>query len=461
MKCSFLAVIHGWIVSELGTEVGTCPEGTHFVCEGLLSHQMTQKRTLVASLASCGLQLTSVLVLYKVDGRGIKQMISLLTELLNIEGVDVTGYRNDDDFIVLDICSVTREATCPHCGGMSRNIHQNHYHLAQDLPISGQDTFLRYNRRQFKCKTCKKPFSESLSYIGERRQYTNRLAEKVVRELIHGDIVNVAKHNHITADIAESMLEYVRIDEIALRKGHKDYVVTIVDLDRNEVIGLVEGRTHAAINEELDKWGDRVLSQITEVSIDLTGNYRSLVEKRMPNAEIVADRFHVSKIINDALNDARIAERKGLKDIKDEQERKRLDDILKGSKYALLKPEENLTEKQKNKLADVKKAFPLLAEMHQQREDFREIFDKHHDWTEGALALIRWMKEAKDTFKDSIGTLYRWFSEITAYFETRTTSGAVEGLNNRLKLIKRLGYGFRNFENFRLRCLMCWHLDID
>ena len=108
----------------------------------------------------------------------------------------------------------------------------------------------------------------------------------------------------------------------------------------------------------------------------------------------------------------------------------------------------------------MKEAFPLLAEMHQQREDFRKIFDDNHDWTEGSLALMDWMEDAKETFKDSIGTLNRWFSEITAYFETRTTSGAVEGLNNRLKLIKRLGYGFRNFENFRLRCLMCWHLDI-
>ncbi|MEM9214512.1 MAG: transposase family protein [Cyanobacteria bacterium P01_F01_bin.150] len=136
-------------------------------------------------------------------------MISLLTELLNIEGVEVTGYRNDGDFIALEIRHLSREATCPHCGKISRSVHQNHCHLAQDLPISGQDVFIRYNRRQFKCKTCKKPFSESLEFIGERRQYTNRLAEKVIKELIHGDIHNVAKHNHVTDDVVESMLEYM------------------------------------------------------------------------------------------------------------------------------------------------------------------------------------------------------------------------------------------------------------
>ena len=136
-------------------------------------------------------------------------MTSLLTELLNIEGVNVTGYRNDKDCIAFEVCSITREATCSSCGQVSKVVHQNHYRLAQDLPISGKDVFIRYNRRQFKCKNCRKPFSESLDFIGERRQYTERFAEKVVLELIHGDIHNVARNNNITDDIVESMLQYM------------------------------------------------------------------------------------------------------------------------------------------------------------------------------------------------------------------------------------------------------------
>lgn len=223
----------------------------------------------------------------------------------------------------------------------------------------------------------------------------------------------------------------------------------------------MEGRTHEAINQELERWGDEVLEQIEEVSIDLSGNYRSLIKKRLPNAEIVADRFHVSRLIGDTLNKARISVKRALKEIEDESERKRLERILKDSKYALLKPEKNLTDKQAKKLEDVKKTFPLLAKMHQQKEDFRTIFEESQDWTTGTFALLDWIKDAEGTFKDNMGTLKSWFPEITTYFETRTTSGVVEGINNRLKLIKRLGYGFRNFSNFRLRCLMCWHLDID
>lgn len=136
-------------------------------------------------------------------------MTSLLTELLNIEGVNVTGYRNDKDCITFEVCSFKQECTCPTCGQISKTVHQNHYHLAQDLSISGKDVYIRYNRRQFKCKTCQKPFSESLEFIGERRQYTDRLAEKIVLELIHGDIHNVARNNNLTDDIVKSMLQYV------------------------------------------------------------------------------------------------------------------------------------------------------------------------------------------------------------------------------------------------------------
>ena len=136
-------------------------------------------------------------------------MTSLLTELLNIECVDVTGYRNDKDCIVFEVRHLIRESTCPTCGQVSQRVHQNHAHLAQDLPMSGKDVFIKYNRRQFKCKTCQKPFSEALDFIGERRQYTNRFAEKIVSELIHSDVHNVARNNCITDDVVESMLQYM------------------------------------------------------------------------------------------------------------------------------------------------------------------------------------------------------------------------------------------------------------
>lgn len=250
------------------------------------------------------------------------------------------------------------------------------------------------------------------------------------------------------------------MDEIALRKGQRDYVVVLVDLDKNELIGLVESRKHKDIKEVLKSWGDEVLSQIKEVSIDLSGNYRGLVRKVLPNADIVADRFHVMKLVNEELNRARNAEKRVINEVTDEAKKEELQAVIKNSKYALLKPEERLTEQQKVKLEEVKQAFPNLAEMQRKKESFRTIFEEGKDWTDGVFKMLDWLKDAQNTFPDSAATIGRWFEEISNYFESRTTSGVVEGINNRLKLIKRSGYGFRNFANFRLRCLICWHLTI-
>jgi transposase len=245
------------------------------------------------------------------------------------------------------------------------------------------------------------------------------------------------------------------MDEIALRKGHKNFVVVLVDLDTHRLIGMVSGRTHAAIAAVLATWGDDILANIEEVSMDLSGNYRGLVRRLMPQAEIVADRFHVMSLVNQELNQACNAYQRtpeALDGVTPEAAKA----ALKSSKYALLKPEANLTEIQRVKLAEVKAVSPRLALMHQSKEAFRDLFEAE-SWPQALPGFLDWMKAAQSFYPKAVGTIGRWFGEILQYFEHRTTSGIVEGINTRLKLIKRSGYGFTNFERFRLRCLICWH----
>ncbi len=129
--------------------------------------------------------------------------------------------------------------------------------------------------------------------------------------------------------------------------------------------------------------------------------------------------------------------------------------VAKQSKYALLKPEDKLTAQQKFKLELVKKVSPLLADMYEQKEALRDIFETVVSWRDGTLNLLDWLAKSQKTFPKSVGTICLWFGEIVGYFENRTTSGVVEGIHNKLKLIKRSGYGFRSFENFQLCCLIC------
>ena len=98
-----------------------------------------------------------------------------------------------------------------------------------------------------------------------------------------------------------------------------------------------------------------------------------------------------------------------------------------------------------------------LAEMHKLKEKFRQIFENTKtNWLRGLLRIGIWQKRAKQYFPDCVKTITNWLDEIIAYFDHRTTSGIVEGINNKLKLIKRSAYGFRNFENYKNRCLLSW-----
>jgi len=161
-------------------------------------------------------------------------------------------------------------------------------------------------------------------------------------------------------------------------------------------------------------------------------------------------------MIHEELNQARIDQKKTAEALK-VKERAKLFTSLKGSKYILLKGAVKLSNKQKEKLNQVKEASPLVGIMHSLKEEFHALFEKSKNLGEGILKLIDWIEKAEPYYRNSVPTIKRWFGEIVGYFERRTTNGIVEGINNKLKLLKRCGFGFRNFDNFKIIALISWH----
>jgi transposase len=182
-----------------------------------------------------------------------------------------------------------------------------------------------------------------------------------------------------------------------------------------------------------------------------------VAEELMPQAEIVADRFHVMKQVNDELDKARRKAKREAKKIKKKRERESVIKGLTKSKYVLLKNESELSECEQEKLKEVQEVAPKLGKMHQLKEEFREIFEDSSDWKKGLLGFGDWLAEAWEYFPKSSKTIKRWIGEIITYFDHRTSQGVVEGINNKIKLIKRRAFGFRNFDNFRIRCFINWH----
>nr|WP_144871616.1 transposase [Hyella patelloides] len=177
----------------------------------------------------------------------------------------------------------------------------------------------------------------------------------------------------------------------------------------------------------------------------------------MPQAKIVADNFHVMKQVNDELDAARKKITREAERLKNKSKKEKILSGLTKSKYVLLKNQEDLKESEQEKLQEIERIAPVLRKMHGLKEKLRNIFETNKNWSEGLLNLADWLKDIFEYFPKSFGTIKRWIGEIIAYFDEGTTQGVVAGINNKLKLIKRRAFGFRNFDNFQLRSLLTWH----
>jgi transposase len=230
------------------------------------------------------------------------------------------------------------------------------------------------------------------------------------------------------------------IDEVSKCKGHQDFATVVADIDRGKLIEVIDSHKQEDIIEVLSQQPLHVREQVEEVSVDMWGGFPKVVEQLFPNARIVFDRFHVMKPVNDELNKVR----------------KQTKMTLKGSKFILLKNGIDLTEEQKVKLAGILKHSKRLKLAYELKEEFRHIFENSQTVEAGKDKLLSWLKRARSVYCDVLTTIRNHLDGICNYFLNRTTSGVMEGINNRIKLIKRQAYGFVNFDNFRERLLACF-----
>lgn len=227
-------------------------------------------------------------------------MYEVLTQLLSIPNYKVVGVEMTEDTINLDIKSKLKGAKCPRCGAYCTDLHENHPRTVRDLPISGKACYLRFVRRRFFCSHCSKPFSESLSFVQERRDYTNRYQEWIWNQVRENNITAVQRLEGLTYDQIESIflteararipanpfenLKRLGIDEISLRKGKQDFVLILTNLDTANVVAVLEKRTQDKLRTRLEQLTEQERSQIAEVAIDMWEPYSAVCEELLPNA---------------------------------------------------------------------------------------------------------------------------------------------------------------------------------
>ena len=254
-------------------------------------------------------------------------------------------------------------------------------------------------------------------------------------------------------------LEVIGLDEISLKKGHRDCVAIITGRMETAtvILGVLPDRKKATVKTFLSSIPPRVRQTIHAVCTDMyAGFVHAAKEVFGKRVKIVMDRFHVAKLYRRGLDSLRKHELRRLKKELSEEAYGQ----LKGAMWALRKSEETLTDDEKDVLVRLFAHSPCLKMAYEFCHDLTSIFDTQLRKREGKRQLRQWMKKVRASklhcFDRFLTTLEHWIDDIANYFIDRHTSGFVEGFNNKLKVVKRRCYGILNVTHLFQRI----HLDL-
>ena len=384
--------------------------------------------------------------------------------ILEIKEIQVDRFEVQDQHIHIHCSSIFEEALCPHCFKKRQVVNQTYERQFRDLSIAGKEVYLHLSQRQFYCPDCDRHFNERFHFVDPKRTMTRRYERHVyecckastiqkvsTQENLVWQTVNEICQRGARKELEERPVSKVRavgMDEFAIKKGHRDYATVIVDLERVEIIDILEYRDQAKLIEYFKNRGVEWCEGIEVFCSDMWQGFINTAKAVFPHATLVVDRFHFFSDLNKAVD----SQRKNLRrQFKDQEDFKRL-------KWALLKNAENLTPDQKKKLDRAFLLSPQLKLIYEHKEKFRAIFNQHLTREQGEIELNQWIEEAKKMKNNHLNKflymLNDWKEYVLNYFTHRVTTSVIEGINNSIKTVKRMGYGFRNFANFKQRVLI-------
>ena len=356
---------------------------------------------------------------------------------------------------------VPRDEYCPRCATLSRSAHDHRWIRIKDEPLRGYQVRLVIRKRRLWCRPCGKAFTEPLPGIRKGARHTERYGRALLNACErYSDLSRVRRDFRCSAGFLYRAL-YRHLDLEARKRCHpwpkvlgidehffrrntehhaREFVSMVVDMRARRLFELVEGRTTEALSQSLQHIPGRDNVQL--VAIDMCDPYRSFVRSFFPNARIVADKFHVLRLLNPALTKRRI-EASG--------DRRSLP-----IRRLLLRNGPSLDSFQRLHVREWLGRHPALREVYEAKEALHRLYRCRGLKRAGFgfnKVLARLAPSRLPELRTLRRTLVRWRSEILAYFETRVTNGRTEGFNLKAKLVKRRAFGYRSFRNYRLRLL--------
>jgi transposase len=385
---------------------------------------------------------------------------SLLYHAYGLKSVKYKATHYQRGKIIFEAEMTRKLARCPRC--RSRDVIYKGVKIRKlRMPSVGRRlVWLHLLLHRLLCNRCGAVLWPRLPFAAARVSYTSAF-ERYTLDLLKWTTIKAAalllgaswdliKEIHRSAlskrykRISLKELRYLGIDEFSIKKGRK-YMTIFVDLRQGRIIHAVEGNSGEEIAPFLKILARRA-RKLKAVAVDLNRGYFWALKEFLPWVDVVADHYHISALVNKAIDEFRRQhqtdlDKAGLK-------------ALKGSRFLLLKNYDDLSEEKRERLDRLLEINQPLFVMHTMKEQLRHLWNlrKYHRARE---YLGVWCLEAmRSGIKQLIRvakTLSAHRSLILNYFEHRISSGKVEGINNKIKTLKRQAYGFRDVEYFKLR----------
>jgi len=371
--------------------------------------------------------------------------------------------------LIITIESTKGGVPCHRCGQPAEVFHgHDSWVRVRHLSVFGRPTYLCYRPKRYRCEACEgqPTTTERLGWSTSNSPHTVAYDEHVLLQLVNSTVEDVRVKEQLSYDsvlgvvercisakvdwAAYTTLGVLGLDEIALKKGHRDFVVIATARlfnGRVVILGVLPDRLKKTVAAFLRSIPEHLRPTIHTVCSDMYEGYIEAVREELKTARIVIDRFHVTEKYHDAADTLRKHELKRLKAELLEEEYKR----LKGSRWAFRKHPEDLKPEERQVLERLFTLAPKLELAYDLRQQLTAIFEQPLSKQAAQIKIQAWIERVKKSglkcFDDFLKTLAHWWEEITNYFVGRANSGFVEGFNNKLKVLKRRCYGIFNLKH--------------
>ena len=382
-------------------------------------------------------------------------------ELLGLQGVTITKIENSENNINIYTQLERKQHNCICCGTATDTIHDYRTQIIRDIPAFGKTIFIILRKRRYRCSNCGKRFYENNSFLPKYHRMTNRLSAFVIDKLRNErSFTSVARDvnlsvstvirifDHVSYPKVKLLPESLSIDEFKGNTWGEKYQCILADPARKVVLDILPQRYGHYLTGYFNGFSKDERKQVKYFVSDMWKTYSDISSVWFKNATQIIDKYHWIRQAIWAFENVRKEEQKRLSP--------QLRRYFKRSKSLLNKKYDCLKDEQKQQVNVMLYYSVNISRAHWYKEKFLNILSCK-DSVSAKKEMIEWIENAENCgipqFEKCAKTMRNWYTGIINSFSTTITNGFTEGCNNKIKVLKRNAYGYKNFKRFRNRIL--------